>query len=99
MTITSNSQGEVSAEINVTPMIDVLLVLLIVFMVIQPVMRLGEETDIPHPNRKPVDTPDLAVVVIGLHDTGQGKSPTLKINQEQVGWNDLQGRLQNIYKF
>jgi biopolymer transport protein ExbD len=94
MAITSSSQGEVSAEINVTPMIDVLLVLLIVFMVIQPVMKLGEETDIPHPNK---ESGDMAVV-IKLHDAGQGKTPTLKINQEQVGWNDLQSRLQDIYK-
>ena len=41
--MTTGIEGKVSAEINVTPMIDVLLVLLIIFLLIQPVARLGEK--------------------------------------------------------
>jgi biopolymer transport protein ExbD len=36
--------------------------------------------------------------VIQLQDVGAGKIPTLKINQQEVNWNHLQGRLQDIYK-
>jgi biopolymer transport protein ExbD len=80
-------------------MIDVLLVLLIVFMVIQPVAKLGEAADIPHPSRPDIKELSPKTVVIVLRDAGEGKAPTLKIDQEEVGWNDLQGRLRDIYKF
>ncbi len=98
MAMTTGSQGKVSGEINVTPMIDVLLVLLIIFMIIQPVAKIGERTDIPQPNQE-INTPSPTAIVIQLHDTGEGSAPTLKINQQEIGWNDLQSRLEEIYKF
>jgi biopolymer transport protein TolR len=97
MSMTSGSQGKASAEINVTPMIDVLLVLLIICLLVPPVTRLGERAEIPRPSG-PIDPPDDPVV-IQLHDAGEGKSPTLKINQQEVGWNELQSSLREIYKF
>jgi len=97
--MTTGSQGKVSAEINVTPMIDLLLVLLIIFMVIQPVAKLGEETDIPKPNKQDVKKPNPTTIVIQLHNAGEGQAPTLKINGQEVSWIDLQSRLKEIYKF
>jgi biopolymer transport protein ExbD len=83
----------------VTPLIDVLLVLLIIFLVIQPTPRVGEKTDIPRPNQSEIALPDPGTIVIQLHDAGAGQAPTLKINDEGVGWKDLQGRLKEIYRF
>jgi biopolymer transport protein ExbD len=87
-----------SAEINVTPLIDVLLVLLIIFMVILPPHTLGELAQIPQPSPdNPVMNP-LAPIVIELKDAGEGQRPALTLNQEKIKWEDLESRLAGIYR-
>ncbi|HEV2990212.1 MAG TPA: biopolymer transporter ExbD [Candidatus Angelobacter sp.] len=98
MAMTSGSQEKVSSEINVTPMIDVLLVLLIIFMVIQPEIKLGETTEIPHSDTQKIQTAHPPGVVIGLYQGDEGRMPRIKVDQEEVAWNDLPRRLQEIYK-
>jgi biopolymer transport protein TolR len=87
------------AEINVTPLIDVLLVLLIIFMVIVPPHNLGEKADIPLPAR--IETPPSErqeTIVLQLHGMGEGKQPTLQINQQDVSWDKLEARLRAIFE-
>jgi len=85
---------------NVTPLIDVLLVLLIIFMVITPVISKGLEALVPQPPPKDQKQPPPSdrTIVVQLIDRGPGQDPGLKINQDEVTWESLQGRLSDIFK-
>jgi len=86
-----------AAEINVTPMIDILLVLLIIFMMIQGHDR-GEEALIPQPpTNEKTPPPEDSTVVLELHATSD-RQPALALNRQSVAWDDLRNRLFDIYK-
>ena len=80
------------ADINVTPMIDVLLVLIIIFLVITPTVSTGHDTAIPQP--APDSTaraePPLDIVV------GISKDHEYSINQEPVQLAALEPRLRSL---
>jgi biopolymer transport protein TolR len=92
--------GGPTASMNVTPFIDILLVLLIIFMVINPPQMKGLDALVPQPPKKDEpknDTPDRTIVVQVI-DHGAGQEPTLKINTDDTTWDGLQGRLTDIFK-
>jgi biopolymer transport protein ExbD len=78
-------------EINVTPLIDVLLVLLIIFMVIQPQLSTGHKADVPQPSTGPADASRQDIVVSVAEDR------TLEINTQKVAWEDLEKRLRALF--
>lgn len=95
----SNAGGSASkAEINVTPLIDVLLTLIIVFMVVVSMDKeSGERAQIPQPDQKQTAAnQQLSTIVIQLLWTRDGTA-AVKINREDVRWQDLEGRLAQIY--
>jgi biopolymer transport protein ExbD len=79
------------AEMNVVPLIDILLVLLVIFMII-PHSQVGLKAVVPQSfEGPPVPRPEVIVVEV-LADG------TLRVNQHQVKWEDLQGRLEQVFK-
>ncbi len=99
MAFSTAGSGSLRAEINITPMIDILLVLIIVFMVVVSMSeQKGLDAQIPQPAPKdarpqPIDR----TIVIQIAWLGDKKPPALKINQEGVTWENLHDRLSDIF--
>ena len=91
--------GASRPQINVTPLIDVLLTLIVVFMVVVSMdKQYQEQAQIPQPPKdgKTVPQPERTVVIEVVWTT-KDQPPTVKINRQDVRWQDLETRLAQIY--
>jgi biopolymer transport protein TolR len=100
MAFSMGGRGPFTAQINITPLIDVLLVLIIVFMVVVSMSKhKGLEAQIPQPAPDTSQPPEIdRTIVIQVAWSAKDQPPILKVNQEEVRWEDLHTRLHDIFK-
>jgi len=88
---------ETLSEINVTPLVDVMLVLLIIFMVTAPLMKQGVEVDLPQTTAEPIERADEDNLVLSL--TKDKKIfVSSKGSKAEVTYDELVVKLQNNEK-
>jgi len=80
----------VMSEINVTPMVDVMLVLLIIFMVSAPLLTVGVPIDLPQSQAKSLDQ-DKEPLTISVNEKGQ-----VYLQNAEIGVDDLVAKLQAV---
>jgi biopolymer transport protein TolR len=86
-----NNNRAVMAEINVTPLVDVMLVLLVIFMVTAPMMQQGVQVNLPKADTKAM-TPAEESVVVSVDKNGK-----VFIDKDEVPAGDLRKRLTTLF--
>jgi biopolymer transport protein TolR len=88
----AGSTDDLNSEINVTPMVDIMLVLLIIFMITAPMMNTGVDLDLPQLNAQNIEDPEgpLVLAIDPQH--------RLRLSKVEIKWVDLEAKLKTNEK-
>jgi biopolymer transport protein TolR len=86
-----NSDRGTMSQINVTPLVDVMLVLLVIFMVTAPMMQQGVQVNLPKAETKALPAPEESVVV-SIERSGK-----VFINATEIPASDLRTKLRDMF--
>ena len=98
MGMSVGGKGKVKSEINVTPLVDVVLVLLIIFMVVTPMLQKGRPVQLPttpNPSALPEDDTEL---LISVAYNGPGNPVSVWLESKPVSLPDLEALLTETYQ-
>ena len=98
MGMSVGKKGKINSDINVTPLVDVVLVLLIIFMVITPMLQKGRPVQLPNtanPSALPEDENEL---LISVSYNGPGNPVSVWLETKEVNLPDLETLLQETYQ-
>src|SRR6476646_6646559 len=91
MAMKGGGDGELNAEINVTPLVDVMLVLLIIFMITAPMLNTGVSLDLPKVTAQNIEDPNGPVIL-------SIKNDKLTLQGTAVTWKELETKLKTNAK-
>lgn len=92
MSIVGQKSGQNMSEINMTPMIDVLLVLLVIFILVQPMLQLSLDVQLPIEQEDEATAPPLPPIVLEIAANG-----AYALNTQPVAANGLAQRLEAVF--
>jgi biopolymer transport protein TolR len=87
MAMNTGGSDQLNAEINVTPLVDVMLVLLIIFMITAPMMNTGVDLDLPQVTAQQIEDPQGKLVL------SIDKARQLRLGTSVIAWRDLPVKL------
>jgi biopolymer transport protein TolR len=87
MAMSSGGGDDLNSEINVTPMVDIMLVLLIIFMITAPMMNTGVSLELPQVTAQNVEDPEGKLVL------SIAKDDKIFLGGTQVKWKELEAKL------
>ena len=90
---TSGNKKRFMSDINVTPFVDVMLVLLIIFMVTAPMMMQGVDVDLPQTTSKNIKTEEDPLIL------SVNKKGEIYLEKSKIEFNDLEAKLKAIMKY
>jgi biopolymer transport protein TolR len=91
--VSAGNEKKFMSDINVTPLVDVMLVLLIIFMVTAPMMMQGVEVNLPQTTAKSIKTREDPLIL------SINKKREIFLEDRQIGLNELENKMKSIFKY